>query len=197
MLTPGVQLTCGGSSRLSPGAAACVCVRPASWLHGCGGLRPERAGCIHVGRLNGYALPGAGPRLPGAGPPLPGAGPPLPGAGPPSGRFPARFEGAKGSAAAAVSPAAAAVSLQVGVRSAWLPVSSSSDAEEGALPQDGLQLLHSLPGEAHLGGRSALRSPLPGPLVLCSCSIRPGLTGSFWAPGVRRADGDDSRGLRR
>lgn len=159
-----------------------MCVRPASWLHVCVDISPERTGCIHVGRLNRCALSGAGP---------------------PSGSFRVRFEGAKCSAGASlilasVSPAsAAAVSMQVRVRSAWLPIHSSSDAEEGALSQDGLQLLHCLPGEAHLGGRSALRRPLPGPLVLCSCSIHPGLVGSFWAPVVQRANGDDSRGLRR
>lgn len=177
--------TCVRSSSLSPGAAACMCVCPDSWLHVCVGISPERTGCIHVGRLNRCALSGAGP---------------------PSGSFRARFEGAKCSGGASiilvcVSPAsaaaAAAASMQVGVRSAWLPLDSSSDAEEGALSQDGLQLLHSLPGEAHLGGRSGLRRPLPGPLVLRSCSVRPGLIGSFRAPVAQRADGDDSRGLGR
>lgn len=127
----------------------------------------------------------------------------LSGAGPPSGSFRARFEGAKRPAGASVvlasvRPAPAApVSMQVRVGSARLPFHSSSDAEEGALPQDGLQLLHSLPGEARLGGRSALGRPLPGPLVLRSCSIRPGLGGSLRAPVGQRADGDDGGGLRR
>lgn len=125
------------------------------------------------------------------------------GAGPLSGSFAVRFEGAERSVGAPailapVRPASpAAVPVQVGVGAAGLPVHAPPRAEEGALPQDGLQLLHGLPGEARLVGGPVLRG---APLLLllyrrhAGASARPA---PFRVPVGQRADGDDGGGVGR
>lgn len=79
----------------------------------------------------------------------------LSGPGPPSGSIAGRFEGAEGPgrvsivlASVTAPPAGAAVEIRVGT--SWFTVVSAPDVQQRTVPQDALQLLHGLSGDAHL-----------------------------------------------
>lgn len=176
------------SSSLSRVATACVCVCIDSRLPICVGIRPEWAGWIHAGRLlNRCTICGAGRT---------------------SGSVRVGFEGAEhpvgvsivlpsaGPSTTTTTTTAAAASVEVRVRTPWLPNISSTDAEQRTVPQDGLQLLHGLPGDAHLTvGPPGLWRHLFGPVLPNGRFIHPGIISSFGGPVRQRADGDHSRGV--